>query len=223
MKLTIENFETEYKPYIGKNKVADDGYEKSVKYKNFYGRNPVATDAIDKFLITANLVVKENEPKASKPAKTEKKDTKAEKKDAKADKPAKTEKKDTKQTKADKPKKEVFGDKPNWYVVLESYLKSFAGNSKKQTWRVRAFVRSINDYFNKKYGLDTPHIDLIRKIRKELFDAANNVTDAHVSIPKNKELMDACKAALSKYSINKKERKKIEEIALAGCGMKTNW
>lgn len=221
MKITIDNLD-DFAPYLGKDDGADKGYAFAKKYMQFYGKKDVATKNIDDFLEVANGIVKA----AEKPAKTESKPPKTEKKDTKqpkADKPAKTEKNDTKQPKADKVKKEVFGDKPNWYVVLESYVKSFAGNSKKQTWRVRAFVRSINDYFNKKFGQTTPHIDLIRKIRKELYDAANNVTDANVSIPKNKDLVADCKAAITKYSINKKERKKIEEIALSGYGLKKKW
>lgn len=161
---------------------------------------------------------KKTEPKKPEPPKNEPKPPKADKpKDEKKPTKDDTKKptKEPKQPKQPKVSKEAFAEKPYWFFILESYIKSYAGKSKQQ-WRVRQFLKFINCTCNADLQQQTPHIDLIRKIRKEIVKAGNS-SDKMVDIPSNSSLVADCKEAIKKYSISKKlQREAIKEIALSG-------
>ncbi len=149
----------------------------------------------------------ESEPKADKKPKAEKK--------PKSDK-------QPKQEKEQKPSKTKFGEKPYWYTILETYVKTFEGQADKQQWRVRAFVKSINTSCNANLKHTTPHIDLIRQIRNGLLDLANSNGVKTVDIPANEKLRKACEEAIAKYTISRKEDKpKVEQETLSGVKKKS--
>lgn len=172
--------------------------------------------SVKDFLEMYDSAKPKKEPKKPEPPKNESKPAK----EPKADKP-KNEKKPAKDKKDKEPKqpkvsKEAFAEKPYWYFILDSYVSSYAGKNNKQQWRVRQFVKFINCTCNADLHQTTPHIDLIRKIRKELVNAGNS-SDKNVDIPNNSSLVADCKEAIKKYSISKKLQKEaIKEIALSG-------
>lgn len=233
MKITINNFEEAFKPYLGLNTACDNGYNQTKQIKGFYGKAGMEaiTHSIDLWLENANgLIAEVGEKKPKKNRKYSKgKKGKVTYKGPKSKKPkAKKKNSGTKTPKAPKapktpsrPKKSddcIFAEKPFWYTFIESYVKSFEGKRGKQTWRVRAFVRSINDHCTAANPTATPEITVIRQIRDELIKIANNHrSDPKVDIPKNDSLVKSCKEALKRYSISKKKDKEdLKAIALSG-------
>lgn len=189
--------------------------------------DPEMQDLVEPFINNVNKqLANVDEPK--EPKKKAKSDDSKVKKETKSTPKKETKKSDTtkKSTKSDTKKssktekkstKEKFGEKPYWYSIIETYVKSFEGKEKQQ-WRVRAFVKAINQACNAKLGQKTPNIGIIRDIRNELIDLANDVDEKKVSVPSNSDLRSSCKEALKKYSITKTIAKPdLKKEGLSGC------
>lgn len=175
------------------------------------------TTAKGKYKITSRR--KKGEPKAKKeeekPAKKPKTTRSETKKPTSSPKNGtKSEKKTDKTQKEGKPK---VGEKPAWLATLQSFVKSFAGQ-KKDTWRVRDFVRKIQGSFNAKLGQKTPNIDLIRDIQDKLISYANS-DKKKVDIPAYADLVSKCKAAIKakEFTVSRTVAKpEIKSTSLSG-------
>ncbi len=236
MKLSYNNIK-EWEKYKGNNEILDKAYNTCMQIWDFRDDDDFKPK-FELFFEKANAWLAQNaksEPKflrkkpSRKIAKDKRKYSKGKGGKVTGKKPkAKKKNSGTKTPKTPKapktpsrPKKSddcIFAEKPFWYTFIESYVKSFDGKRGKQTWRVRAFVRSINDHCTAANPTATPEITVIRQIRDELIKIANNHrSDPKVDIPKNDSLVKSCKEALKRYSISKKKDKEdLKAIALSG-------
>jgi len=235
--ITVKNL-SDYDLIKGKNDTIDKGYPmvKLSIEKGLYDKSADAKRVVDKWIEKANEFLKKNAPKEdSKPAKEPKKkpksDTKKETKKEETDegkakktgsKKRTSTKKDTQADKSEAPKakkesKPKVGEKPAWLSTLQSFVNSYAGQSK-DTWRVRDFVRKIQGSFNAKLGQKTPNIDLIRDIQDKLITYANS-DKKKVDIPAYADLVAKCKAAIKakEFTVSRSVAKpEIKSTSLSG-------
>jgi hypothetical protein len=137
-------------------------------------------------------------------------------------KPEPKPKKETKK-KESKPKKETkkrtsaktkLAEAPNWLKTLRSF-KSAAGKERTVTG-IRKMVMDIQDRFDAKRGLKTPHITLIREIQDKLLPYANKKT-AKVQLPQWEDLVERCKKAIATVAVSSKvEKEYIKTTTLSG-------
>ena len=121
-------------------------------------------------------------------------------------------KKETKKRTSDKTK---LADPPNWLKTLRSF-KNAAGKERTVTG-IRKMVMDIQDRFDAKRGLKTPHITLIREIQDKLLPYANRHTDRKVQLPQWNDLVEQCKKAIATVSVSSKVSKEdIKTATLAG-------
>lgn len=126
-------------------------------------------------------------------------------------KPEPKPKKETKKRTSDKTK---LAEAPNWLKTLRSF-KNAAGNERKVT-SIRKMVMDIQDRFDAKRGLKTPHITLIRDIQDKLLPYANKKT-AKVQLPQWEDLVERCKKAIATVAVSSKvEKEDIKTTTLSG-------
>lgn len=242
MKLTATNFLEQY-PKIEKKKIQKivDAYPTAFEDFEFYNDDAEIKEAIDMFIEKINKAIgdepqkktrkknyttakgkykvtsrrKKGEPKEDKKPKTSA--SKAKKPTSTPKSAAKPEKKTDKAPKSAKSTKEKIGENPAWLATLKSFVKSYAGQ-KKDTWRVRDFVRKIQGSFNAKLGQKTPNIDLIRDIQDKLISYANS-DKKKVDIPAYADLVAKCKAAIKakEFTVSRTVAKpEIKTTSLSG-------
>lgn len=128
----------------------------------------------------------------------------APKKDKDTSKKDKTTKKEPKSKQPLKSTKTKLAEAPNWLKTLRSF-KNAAGKERTVTG-IRKMVMEIQDRFDAKRGLKTPHITLIREIQDKLLPYANRQT-AKVQLPQWDDLVARCKTAIATVSVSSKETK----------------
>ena len=126
-------------------------------------------------------------------------------------KPKPEPKKETKKRTSDKTK---LAEAPNWLKTLRSF-KNAAGKERTVTG-IRKMVMDIQDRFDAKRGLKTPHITLIREIQDKLLPYANKKT-AKVQLPQWEDLVERCKKAIATVAVSSKvEKEDIKTTTLSG-------
>ena len=126
-----------------------------------------------------------------------------------------TAKKETKKATTKKEDKTKLAEPPNWLKTLRSF-KNAAGKERTVTG-IRKMVMDIQDRFDAKRGLKTPHITLIREIQDKLLPYANRHTDRKVQLPQWTDLVEQCKKAIATVSVSSKVSKEdIKTATLAG-------
>ena len=126
-------------------------------------------------------------------------------------KPEPKPKKETKKRTSDKTK---LAEPPNWLKTLRSF-KNAAGKERTVTG-IRKMVMDIQDRFDAKRGLKTPHITLIRDIQDKLLPYANKKT-AKVQLPQWEDLVERCKKAIATVAVSSKvEKEDIKTTTLSG-------
>ena len=126
----------------------------------------------------------------------------------------KPEPKPKKETKKRTSNKTKLAEAPNWLKTLRSF-KNAAGNERKVT-SIRKIVMDIQDRFDAKRGLKTPHITLIRDIQDKLLPYANKKTDK-VQLPQWEDLVERCKKAIATVAVSSKvEKEDIKTTTLSG-------
>ena len=126
-------------------------------------------------------------------------------------KPESKPKKETKKRTSDKIK---LAEAPNWLKTLRSF-KNAAGKERTVTG-IRKMVMDIQDRFDAKRGLKTPHITLIREIQDKLLPYANKKT-AKVQLPQWEDLVERCKKAIATVAVSSKvEKEDIKTTTLSG-------
>ena len=111
--------------------------------------------------------------------------------------------------------KTKLAEPPNWLKTLRSF-KNAAGKERTVTG-IRKMVTDIQDRFDAKRGLKTPHITLIREIQDKLLPYANRHTDRKVQLPQWTDLVEQCKKAIATVSVSSKVSKEdIKTATLAG-------
>jgi len=239
MKLTATNFLEQY-PKIEKKKIQKviDAYPTAFEDFQFYNDDDEIREAIDIFIEKINKAIADEPQKktrkrnyttakgkykvTSRRKKGEPKEDKKPKKSApKREKPSSTAKSGSKsgkkEDKAPKTAKTKLGEKPAWLATLQSFVKSFAGQ-KKDTWRVRDFVRKIQGSFNAKLRQKTPNIELIRDIQDKLCPYTKS-DKKKVDIPAYADLVAKCKAAIKAkdFTVSRTVPKpEIKSISLSG-------
>lgn len=232
MKITIDNIE-EFKPYLGKSKAADAGFDFIVENGDLYDDDDTIKETIDKSLQLINKIVSENEPK-KKPLKhkftkgkgkrkvvgrrkkgEKKSEPKRPKKKAKSSTTKKTTTETEKQTKTKKQSKPKVGEAAPWQATLRRFA-TMCGKERTVT-SVRKFVKEIQANFSAKLRKKTPHIELIREIQEKLLPYANKINVAKVQIPAWADLKTQCQAAAKEWTISKTiEKPEIKETSLSG-------
>ena len=124
-------------------------------------------------------------------------------------------KKQQPKTESKKEAKTKLAEPPNWLKTLRSF-KNAAGKERTVTG-IRKMVMDIQDRFDAKRGLKTPHITLIREIQDKLLPYANRHTDRKVQLPQWTDLVEQCKKAIATVSVSSKVSKEdIKTATLAG-------
>ena len=141
--------------------------------------------------------------------------TKPEPKPKKETKKKESKKKETKkETKKRTSNKTKLAEAPNWLKTLRSF-KSAAGKERTVTG-IRKMVMDIQDRFDAKRGLKTPHITLIREIQDKLLPYANKKT-AKVQLPQWEDLVERCKKAIATVAVSSEvEKEDIKTTTLSG-------
>lgn len=233
MKITIDNIE-EFKPYLGKSKAADAGFDFIVENGDLYDDDDTIKETIDKSLQLINKIVSENAPK-KKPLKhkftkgngkrkvvgrRKKGEKKSEpKKPKKKAKTSSTTKKTTtkteKQTKTKKQPKKKVGEAAPWQATLRRFA-GWCGKERTVT-AIRKFVKEIQANFSAKLRKKTPHIEIIREIQEKLLPYANKTNVVKVQIPAWADFKAQCQAAAKEWTVSKTvEKPEIKETALSG-------
>ncbi len=195
--------------YIKVKSITKDGYKVEEHYVNDNGKE--ATD-------TYELLFEEegDYKKLSKAPELVKKAPKADKQDKEPKAPKKDKKTKGKRT----PEVDTSKARTDWHRILKKYVR-MAGSSK-ELWRVYDFVKDIQGSCNAKLKRNTPFIDIIRNIEKDLvaeYQKANSdgkktmaVTDAYV---------DDCKQAFKKAmrGMSNTFRDEVKSESLSG----TDW
>lgn len=209
MKLTASNFLTEF-PKLDKTKIqkAIDAYPTAYEDFEFYNDDPGIKEALDLFIKKCNALL----AKSAKPATKRKYVRGKGKLRRKKQQPKPESKKETKKRTSDKTK---LAEPPNWLKTLRSF-KNAAGKERTVTG-IRKMVMDIQDRFDAKRGLKTPHITLIREIQDKLLPYANRHTDRKVQLPQWTDLVEQCKKAIATVSVSSKVSKEdIKTATLAG-------
>lgn len=125
--------------------------------------------------------------------------------------------------KKEKKSKEKAGPKvdtskalPHWHRILKKFI-SMAG-SKKDTWRVREYLRDIQGSCNKKLGRKTPFVELIQEIHDKLLPLANSDSKS-VEIPKYDGLVAQCRQAFKDAKVGMSAKVDVnpyESVTLSG-------
>ncbi len=212
MKISITNID-DFKPFLGKDDVADAAYDYVKKFGKIYGKSAKVTEAIDESLKVLSEVATENAPEK----KTEDKPKKDNK--GKSDKPKKkrkTGKKDTqnKKNKEKKPSKPKVGE----VAPRQATLRRFASMCGKERTiaSIRKFVKEIQANFSAKLKRKTPHIELIREIQTKLLKYANS-GERKVSLPQWDDFKKQCQAAAREWTVSKTVGKpELKETSLSG-------
>lgn len=169
-----------------------------------YNDDADAKKAIDTFIADVNRQLAKT--KSAKPA-TKRKYVRGKGKLRRKKQQPKPESKKTTKTKLAEP--------PNWLKTLRSF-KNAAGKERTVTG-IRKMVMDIQDRFDAKRGLKTPHITLIREIQDKLLPYANRHTDRKVQLPLWNDLVEQCKKAIATVSVSSKVSKEdIKTATLAG-------
>ena len=221
MKLTASNFLTEF-PKLDKTKIqkAIDAYPTAYEDFEFYNDDPGIKEALDLFIKKCNALLAKSAKPATKRKYVRGKGKLRRKKQQPKPESKKTTKKSTakKETKKATTKKETktkLAEPPNWLKTLRSF-KNAAGKERTVTG-IRKMVMDIQDRFDAKRGLKTPHITLIREIQDKLLPYANRHTDRKVQLPQWNDLVEQCKKAIATVSVSSKVSKEdIKTATLAG-------
>lgn len=174
-----------------------------------YNDDADAKKAIDTFIADVNRQLAETKsPKSSR--KYVRGDGKLRRKKPQT-KPEPKPKKETKKRTSDKTK---LAEAPNWLKTLRSF-KNAAGKERTVTG-IRKMAMDIQDRFDAKRGLKTPHITLIRDIQDKLLPYANKKT-AKVQLPQWEDLVERCKKAIATVAVSSKvEKEDIKTTTLSG-------
>lgn len=129
------------------------------------------------------------------------------KKNEPKEEPKKTTKKST---------KTKVAEAPNWVKTLRSFKRIVKKTKTRNS--IRNYIITIQDRFDKKRGLSTPCISIIREIQKVLLPFANS-SDTHVDIPPFDEIVEKINVALKTIVVsNKLTKSKLKATELAGPG-----
>ncbi len=178
-----------------------------------YNDDADAKKAIDTFIADVNRQLAKT--KSAKPATKRKYVRGKGKLRRKKQQPKPESKKTTKKSTTKKEAKTKLAEPPNWLKTLRSF-KNAAGKERTVTG-IRKMVTDIQDRFDAKRGLKTPHITLIREIQDKLLPYANRHTDRKVQLPQWTDLVEQCKKAIATVSVSSKVSKEdIKTATLAG-------
>ncbi len=126
--------------------------------------------------------------------------------------------KDKTEKKAKRTPKPKVGESPNWYKTMRTF--SEAAGRTVPIRSVRKMLSDLQDRFDAKRDLKTPHITIIREIQDKILPYANKKT-AKVALPAWKELVAKCKTAMKTINVDGKAGySDMESKSLAGCGRK---
>ncbi|MBQ9215102.1 MAG: hypothetical protein IJ150_14360 [Bacteroidales bacterium] len=223
MKITIDNIE-EFKPYLGKSKAADAGFDFIVENGDLYNDDDTIKATIDKSLQLINKIVSENAPqkktlkhKYTKGKGGKRKVTGRRKKGEKKteEKPKRKRKTTDKKNKEKKPSKPKVGEEAQWQNALRTFARMCGKEKTVNT--VRKFVLTIQSNFAKKLGKKTPHIELIREIQTKLLPYANKTEQTKVQLPEWSDFKAKCQTTAKEWTVSKTIKKAdMTEKTLSG-------
>ena len=132
------------------------------------------------------------------------------------DEPKKTKKTTSKKTTSKRGKREKVGESPNWYKTMRTFVEA-AGRTI-PTRSVRRMLSDLQDRFDSRRGLTTPHVAIIRDIQDCLLPYANKKAEK-VKLPAWKSVVSQAKAAMRTINVTGKvSYENISKMTLSGFG-----
>ncbi len=122
----------------------------------------------------------------------------------------------SKKTTSKRGKREKVGESPNWYKTMCTFVEA-AGRTI-PTRSVRRMLSDLQDRFDSRRGLTTPHVAIIRDIQDCLLPYANKKAEK-VKLPAWKSVVSQAKAAMRTINVTGKvSYENISKMTLSGFG-----